>query len=746
MKTINLSFKHIKYDLPAGIVVFLVALPLCLGIALASGAPLFSGLITGIVGGMVVSLISKSSLSVSGPAAGLAAIVISSVQQLNSFETFTLAVLIAGALQLVMGIAKIGTVASYIPSNVIKGMLTAIGIIIILKQIPHALGYDKDSEGNFSFVQADGQNTFSELLNVLNFIQPTAILISLLSLVILIVWDKPVMKRFKMIPAGVVVVLLSIVINELISGFNPALSLKDDHLVAIPVHSSVTDFFSLFSLPDFSAFTNYKVYTVAFTIAVIASIETLLSLEAVDKIDPEKRISSPNRELVAQGIGNMFAGLLGGLPMTSVIVRSSANVNAGAKSSASSFIHGLLLLVCVALIPSFLNKIPLASLAAILLVTGYKLAKPSLIKEMFDNGYQQFIPFAVTILATVFSDLLTGVAIGLAVSVFFVLRTNYKNPFMAHKADHKLGEVIKIELAQEVSFLNKASIAIMLENIPENSQVIIDASKTKYIDFDVIEIIKEFRDIKSPHRNIKLLLIGFNNYYDISNVKLFSTDEHFIDASFRTPENQKSLTPEIALQILKEGNFRFMHNLKLHRNLLQQVNKTSDAQYPFAVILSCIDSRTSAELIFDQGLGDIFSIRIAGNIANEDILGSMEFACKIAGSKIIVVLGHSKCGAIKGACDHVQMGHLSGLINKLRNAVDKETTEMENRSSQNPLFVEKVASINVFQTVEFIKKNSTILNEMITKKEIAIVGAMYDIETGLVDFYEQDTVPSFVVK
>ena len=513
-------FATIKNDLPAGIVVFLVALPLCLGIALASGAPFFSGLIAGIIGGLVISVFSNSPLSVSGPAAGLAAIVYASINELGAFDTFLLAVVFAGIVQLVLGFVKAGAIANYFPSSVIKGMLTAIGIIIILKQIPHAFGYDKDTEGDLSFLQMDGQNTFSEIINSISKIHLGATLITVLSLSLLILWEKNkfLKTNLKLLPGGLVVVLVAIFLNEFFISTGSLLAItNNEHLVKVPVAGSVTDFFNLFSFPDFSQFTNPKVYVVALTIAAVASIETLLCIEAVDKLDPERRRTSTNRELVAQGIGNTISGLIGGLPVTSVIVRSSANVNAGAKSKMSSLIHGLLLLVCTALIPFVLNKIPLAALAAILLLVGYKLAKPSLFKQMFTNGKYQWVPFVVTVVAIVFTDLLVGVGIGLGVSTLALLYGNYKNSYFFHKEKYQEGEVIHIHLSEEVSFLNKASIKLTLDHLPGNSKVVIDASSSQYIDFDVLEEIKEFKEVKAPLKNIACITIGFKKDYKIEN-------------------------------------------------------------------------------------------------------------------------------------------------------------------------------------------------------------------------------------
>ncbi len=509
---------HFKSDFPAGVVVFLVALPLCLGVALASGAPFFSGLIAGIVGGVVIGLLSNSQLSVSGPAAGLVAIVLAAITTLGSFQTFLLAVVLAGVIQVLLGFAKAGSIANYIPSSVIKGLLTAIGIIIILKQIPHAVGYDKDAEGDMQFLQVDGNNTFSSLFEALNRIDIGATLIALVSIFILVIWERPAVKqKVKAIPGGLIAVLVAVLLNELFLNSGSFLAVTGDHMVKVPVAGSFSEFLGFFTFPDFSQITNPEVYLVALTLAIVASIETLLCIEAVDKLDPDKRATSTNRELLAQGIGNITSGLIGGLPVTSVIVRSSANVNAQAKTKLSTIIHGLLLLICVALIPALLNKIPLSALAAILLLTGYKLAKPSLFKEMFGYGKYQWVPFIATVLAIVFTDLLTGVGIGLLVSVFALLYGNYKNSYYFHKEKHHEGDVILIHLSEEVSFLNKASIKTTLEHLPSNSTVVIDAQDCHYIDHDVLELIRDFTQIQASQRNIKCKTLGFKAGYKINN-------------------------------------------------------------------------------------------------------------------------------------------------------------------------------------------------------------------------------------
>jgi len=489
--------KDIKYDLPAGLVVFLVALPLCLGIALASGAPLFSGIITGIVGGLVVSMVSSSALSVSGPAAGLTVIVLNSIHQVGTFEAFLLAVVLAGAIQIALGALKAGIIGHYFPSSVIKGMLAAIGLILIFKQIPHAFGYDKDNEGDFEFVQVDGENTFSELINAVNYLHPGAVIIAAVSLFILIVWDKPFLKKyafFKLVPGALIAVVSGVLINSYFEVFSPILALKNDHLVKLPVSGSIQEFFGHFTFPDFSAISNPQVYITAITIGIVASLESLLSVEATDKLDPFKRNTPTNRELIAQGVGNMVAGLLGGLPLTAVIVRSSANVNAGGRTKLSAFIHGVFLLISVVTFAELLNKIPLACLAAVLLVVGYKLAKVSLFKSMYKLGWSQFLPFVITVVAILFSDLLKGIGIGMAISIFFILRNNYKQAYYFKEAGSPEKRSITIQLVEDVTFINKGAITLTLDKLPNDSNVIIDGSKSRSIDIDVLEIIHNFKE------------------------------------------------------------------------------------------------------------------------------------------------------------------------------------------------------------------------------------------------------------
>ena len=492
-----LTFKYIKEDLPAGLVVFLVALPLCLGIALASGAPLFSGIIAGIVGGIVVAFASGSSISVSGPAAGLTVIVLNGITELGSFEAFLLAVVLAGIIQVVLGYLKAGSIGYYFPSSVIKGMLAAIGIILLIKQTPVAMGYIKGS----------GQ-----------YFQNGALTIALISLAIMIIWDLPAMKKvtlFKWIPGALVAVVVGTLLNGYFTSSMPTWALNPDQLVKLPVAASAGDFVSQFTLPDFSALTNYHVYVMAFTIAIIASLETLLSTEAADKLDPLKRITPTNRELKAQGIGNIISGMIGGLPLTAVIVRTSANVNAGGKTKLSAIIHGIFLTASVIGLATILNKIPLACLAAVLLVVGYKLAKISLFKSMYKLGWEQFLPFIITIIAVQFSDLLKGIALGMMVSIFYILRENYKRDYTIHHDKKEDGGNVHIKLAENVSFINKGSILKKLADLPSDSVVHIDGSASHYIDLDVLEIIHNFKET-AVLKNIQVQLTKIPDFMGVS--------------------------------------------------------------------------------------------------------------------------------------------------------------------------------------------------------------------------------------
>ncbi len=503
-------FKYLKNDLPASIVVFFVALPLCLGIALASGAPLFSGLIAGIVGGILVGALSGSQIGVSGPAAGLAAIVLAAIGTLGGYQNFLLAVVLGGAIQIIFGILKAGIIGYYFPSSVIKGMLTGIGIIIILKQIPHFFGYDESPEGDFAFFQMDGQNTFSEIFNSLNYISPGATTVAVLGLAILILWDKVLSKKhkiFQLVQGPLVAVVVGIIFYVATKG-NDVWGISEDHLVSVPIPEDAASFLGQFSFPNFAMITDPAIWVTAFTIALVASLETLLCVEATDKLDPRKRVTPTNRELLAQGTGNMVSGLIGGLPITQVIVRSSANIQSGGRSKMSAIIHGFFLLSSIILIPRLLNMIPLSVLAAVLFIVGYKLAKPALFKKMFQLGWKQFIPFTVTVLGIIFTDLLIGIGLGLAVGVVVILIKSYQNSHFLHIEDKSNGRhKIKMTLAEEVTFFNKGAILKELDSIPKDSYLELDVRKTRYLDNDIIEILEDFSE-KARNRDIDIKLIS----------------------------------------------------------------------------------------------------------------------------------------------------------------------------------------------------------------------------------------------
>ncbi|MFT7464187.1 MAG: MFS superfamily sulfate permease-like transporter [Pseudohongiellaceae bacterium] len=507
-------FGTLQADVPASLVVFLVALPLCLGIALASGAPLISGLIAGIVGGIVVGSLSGSCLGVSGPAAGLAVIVLTSIQELGNFEIFLVAVILAGLIQVGLGFARAGIIAYYFPSSVIRGMLSGIGIIIVLKQIPHAFGYDADPVGEMSFQQPDGETTFSELGHLLDAVSFGPLCIAVVSLAILIAWERPWFKARKvlaLLPGPLVAVVAGVCLNIIFRSLEQ-FALTADQLVSIPVADGFTSLVDLLAFPDFSGLGMAAVYKTAIVIAVVASLETLLSVEAADKLDAQKRVTPTNRELKAQGVGNVVSGMLGGLPVTQVIVRSSANVQSGAKSKASAVFHGVLLAISVVALPTIMNLIPLATLAAILLVVGYKLAKPSVFKQMYKQGMGQFIPFMVTIAGIVLTDLLIGIGLGLHAAVIVILAQSYQLPFQLQNIPQAVGEHVRIALSQQVTFLNKASVLKTLDSIPPNSFVEIDASETVFIHPDIVEIISDY-EIGAKAKGIELKVIGLDRHH-----------------------------------------------------------------------------------------------------------------------------------------------------------------------------------------------------------------------------------------
>ncbi len=730
-------------DLTAGLVVFLVALPLCLGVAKASDAPLFSGLLAGIVGGIVVGVLSQSHTSISGPAAGLTAIVAAQVTALGSFETFLLAVIVGGLIQVALGLVRAGSLSAFFPGSVIKGLLAAIGVILILKQIPHVLGHDTDPEGEMSFSQPDHENTLTEFYAMLGDLHPGAAAIGLLAVALLLLWEKIPSLKKSSVPAPLAVVLLGVGLSQFFEHWVSGWRIEGSHLVQVPLANSLGEFAGFFRWPDFSQWANPAVYTAGLTIAIVASLETLLNLEAIDKIDPKQRSAPSNRELVAQGIGNVLVGLVGGIPITPMIAQSSVTIHARSQTRLATIVQGLLLLVCVMFLPAWLNLIPLSCLAAILLVTGLKLASPTLIREMWNEGRYQFAPFAMTVISIVLTDLVIGVGIGLVISLAFILRSNVRRPLRSIVERHLGGDVLHVELANQVSFLNRAALDQVLNSIPRGGHLLLDATNTVYIDLDILSMIRDFKEKTAPIRGVQVSLRGFRDKYKLQD------EIQYVDYSTR--DLQGLLTSAQVLQILQEGNERFRTGRRLTRDLGRQLQATALGQHPLAVVLSCIDSRTPTELIFDLGLGDIFSIRIAGNITSQKVLGSMEYGCAVAGAKLIVVIGHTQCGAVTaavkltGSTANAEQAtgcqHLEPIIREIQKAIDPQLCQrMEQWSDKEKSdFIDAVARRSVSQTVERILQQSRTINQLVHEGRIAVIGALYDVVTGRIDFFTESS-------
>lgn len=731
----NFKASIIQKDILSGLVVFLVALPLCLGIALASNAPLFSGILAGIVGGIIVGTLSGSNTSVSGPAAGLTAIVAIELHKLGSFEAFLTAVMIAGAIQILLSLFKMGFISGFFPSSVIKGLLWAVGLTLILKQFPHLLGHDADPIGEQSFLQLDDQNTFTELVETFFKFHYGAAVIGIFSLMLLVISDKVKLLKNSKATGPLLVVVLGVVLSSVFSSFGKEWDLSPQQLVQIPIANS----FNFLLFPDLTALRNLTVYTAAIAVALVASLETLLNLEALDKFDPLKRSNPPNRELFAQGLGNMIGGCIGALPMTSVLVRSSVNINAGATSKLSAIFHGVLILATVLLIPEWLNKIPLSALAAILIMTGFKLANLQVLKQMWKEGKYQFLPFMLTVIAILFTDLLLGILIGLGIALFFILHSNIKRPIKKIMEKHATGhEVLHIELPNQVNFLNRAVLESTLKTIPRGGHVLVNANNSDYIDPDILDLIDDFQNT-APVHGVHVSLSGFKNKYPQIADRI-----QYVD--FTTRELQNLLTPEKVLEILKEGNKRFREGVRLTRNLERQLDVASLGQFPLAAILSCIDSRVPVELLFDLSIGDVFTVRIAGNIMSRKVIGSIEYSTAIAGAKLVVVMGHTSCGAVKAAVDFVYSqktaaestgcSNVDSLITEIQKSIN--LNELKNFNVWTPDKVENylnnLSYKNVLHSIQQMRLKSPVLRELEQQKKVAIIGAVYNIRSAEVTF------------
>lgn len=731
---------RIPRDLLSGLVVFFVALPLCLGIATASGAPPISGLIAGAIAGLVVGILSGSQIIIAGPAAGLAASVLSQIDKLGgNYNAFLLTVVLCGVFQLLFAWLRAGLFANYFPTNVVRGLLAAIGIILVMKEVPPLIGYDGAPQG-FSFQLTEGINIITALFNFN--VRMGAAIIGVVCVVFILVWDNTPLKKKIPLPSALLAVLLGVGLNKLFLVTGSSLAVTGDHLINLP--NILDNPKAAFRYPDFSQIKNPVVWSGALALAIVASLESMLNLEASERIDPLKRPIRPNRELFAQGVGNTLCGLLGGMPIASVIVRTKVNAEAGARSRVSAFTHGLLLALAVVLLPWLLKCIPLAALAAILVITGVKLASPELFIRMFREGWKQFLPFVVTVVAILGTDLMPGILTGLAVSFGFILKSNLRRGVQVVQEHHVGGEVYRFCLAEHVTFLNRASLNRKLEALPDGATVVIDATGSDYIDPDIVSLVTRFRDDHAPARNITVSLVGFRKHYE--DVK---DEVQHLDVS--TFEVQSRLTPASVLGVLKDGNSRFVNNRRLNRDFARQISVTSAGQFPMAVVLGCMDSRAPTETVFDLGVGDIFSIRMAGNIAGERGLGSMEFACKLKGSKLIVVMGHTDCGAVTAACKLVAekldpvaatgLPHIGSIAGPISAAVQAEVAEFGGQPEVDAAFVDRVAERNVRHTIRYIVDTSSVLRDMIASGEIGIVGAMYCVKTGEVTFFEDGPKP-----
>ncbi|NNM60141.1 MAG: bifunctional SulP family inorganic anion transporter/carbonic anhydrase [Legionellales bacterium] len=729
MSTTLNKWQNLKFDLVSGFVVTLVAIPLCLGIALSCGVPLFAGIIPGVIGGVLVGALSQSQVSVSGPAAGLIAVVIAGIAQLGSFQAFLLALFIAGVMQLLLGVMKLGFVADYIPFNVVQGLLCAIGVTLILGQLPYTLGYTiPKSDLMLLLQQTEISLSLQPLMSLVGNIHFGAVFISLISFLVLIYWPR--LKIAKFLPAPIIVVIAGVLVNLLYHYVIPSFHLTAaSFLVNIEQIDNLTDLKRVLTLPSFSEWTNPTIYFMALTIMAVATLETLLNLGAAEKLDPKKRHSDRNRELLAQGLGNMTSGLLGGLPITSVVIRSSVNIETGARTKFSTIFHGIYLFLAVFILTKWINYIPLASLASILVYTGYKLSKPMIYLTMYKQGFINFFPFIVTVIAILSTDLLEGTVIGLCVAIFFILKKSSDKGFDIIKEKYPGGTVLHIMLPQQVTFLNKAALISELGTLPANSQVILDGYNVDYIDNDVIEVIQNFITSTAAEKNIALNIEGVRNLPNIENRTDFLTTT--------TQEIQEKMSPINVLTTLIEGNKRFVHNKLIHRNLKYQVKSVAGGQHPLAVILSCVDSRVPVEMVFDVGIGDVFCARVAGNVVDEYILGSMEFACELAGAKLLLVMGHTSCGAIKAACDNIEIGYIAKLVQKIKQAIRLETATTENRNSANDQFVLNVTWLNIEQTKKYLVERSPILSQLIKEGKLLLKGALYDVKTGKVIMDEE---------
>jgi|GEM_PF-3276 len=730
------DFSYFKSDLQGGLVSFLVAVPLCLGIALASGAPLFAGIIAGIVGGLVVGALSKSAVSISGPEAGLIMVVLSGLEVLGSFKVLQLAICVAGVMQLLLGLARAGVISNFFPSSVIKGMLAAIGLILILKQIPHVLGYDADAVESLALFPWDGGNIGGLLAHAVAQFVPTATVIALASLAVLLAWEQPFFKTnpvLSKIPAALVVIVLGVGLNAAAYLLNPAYALAGTHLVQLPVPRSAAEFAGLFTLPDFSQLLNPKVYTTAFAIALVASLEALLAVEATDELDPLKRKTPTNRELKAQGVGNLVSGLLGGLPLTSVIVRSSVSINAGGRTRLAALMHGSFLLLSVVLFPRLLNLVPWAALAAILLVTGYKLARISVFRQHFQAGLTEFLPFIVTIGAILLTDLLIGIGIGAAVGLFFILRETYKNAHFFQSYSVQGQEHLRISLGEHVSFLNKASIMTVLKDIPANTTVEIDGTNSAFIDRDVLSAIENFR-ATARQRNIQLIFLRKGDDYaqSLADQPQVTGKEADFEAYYKLFENNRNWVAE-----------------KLRRN--PRFFEAAARQTPKFLFIGCSDNHVSVSEMTGTAPGEVFVHRNVANLVvstDLNLMSVLQYAVDVLHIQHIIVCGHYGCRGVKAAMQNVESGVVSSWLSSVRDVMHRHQHELGELETEDARY-QRLVELNVIEQVYNLHQTDTVQQAYQRPAPLHLHGWVYDLQGGIIrdlevdvrrDFAEYDTI------
>ncbi|RTQ50894.1 carbonic anhydrase [Hymenobacter gummosus] len=723
---------HWKNDLQGGFVSFLVAVPLCLGIALASGAPLFAGIIAGIVGGLVVGALSRSALSISGPEAGLILVVLSASASLGSFVAVQMATVVAGLLQIGLGFARAGMISQFIPSSVIKGMMAAIGLILIVKQLPHVLGYDADAVESISLFRGQGTGIGEQLQLAAGHISPTALAIALLGLAVLVLWEQPFVKKqpvLSKIPGALLVVLLGVGVNQMVNVFSPAAALQGAHLVQLPVVTSLDNFLGLFTLPDFSQLRNPKLYGAALSIALVASLEALLSVEATDELDPLKRKSPTNRGLKAQGVGNLLSGLLGGLPLTSVVVRSSVSINAGARTRLAALLHGSFLLLSVLLFPALLNYVPWAALAAILLVTGYKLTRVGIFRQLYGEGPAAFTPFVVTIAAILATDLLIGIGIGAAVGVFFVLRENYRSAHRHERLVVEGQERIRIDLGKTVSFINKASILRVLESAPAGSTVEIDGTSSAFIDRDVVSAIENFRDTARA-RDIRLIFLRQGQEYAqnlAAQRETTGTDTDF-ETYYKLFGQSRNWVAE-----------------KLRRTTKPHYAELRLDPAPKFLFIGCSDSRVPASQITGVAPDEVFVHRNVANLVvstDLNLLAVLQYAVEVLGVEHVVVCGHYGCGGVRVAMDEPTGSVLGSWLGNVRSVMQRHQQQLAALETEDERY-RRLVELNVVEQVYNLHQTSVLQQAAREGRPVQIHGWVYDTEGAQLRDLEVDVRRAF---